>query len=125
MFHGLVDELANVSKLEDLLALASKLRRRQSHQCSGQFQVLQAGELRMKTGTKLQQGRDTPVGPDLTLAGCQDACQQFKQGGFSGPVFADQPNGLAALNFQVDVLQVGPGRLAVRCWTNQERRLGG
>src|SRR5688572_26999648 len=61
----------------------------------------------MEPGTKLEQRRDATPHADLALRRVEDAAHALEQGRLAGAVVADEPDGLALLDVEVDVAE-GP-----------------
>ena len=57
-----------------------------------QVDVLAAGEVRMETGTELEQGPDPPSRPDATARRLDDPRDKPEEGRLARPVAADQPH---------------------------------
>ena len=70
-----------------------------------QEDVLAAGQLRVEAGADLEQRADPAAQPRLALGRRRDPGEDLEQRALAGAVVADDPEGLAALDLEVDVPQ--------------------
>jgi hypothetical protein len=104
-FHGLVHEIADLGELFDLAVFLLDLSRSEPQDGAVQEDVVASGELGVEARAQLEQRRDPPVHLDLALGGSQNAGHQLQQGAFPGPVFADDAEGLAPPDFEIEIAQ--------------------
>jgi hypothetical protein len=100
----LFDEVADVGEGGDFIEAPGHLRAGQAIDRAIEKNVLAAGELGVEAGAELEEGGDAAV--DLERAGGdgERAGDELEQGGFAGAVATDDAGGLAAADFERDVV---------------------
>src|SRR4029453_18218529 len=114
-----VDERLELGEGDDVVEVALGLAAAQAEDGRVQVDVLAAGELAVEAGPQLQQGGDPA--PDLDRAGGrgEDPRQHLEQGRLARAVGADEADGLAGPDLEVDVLE-GPEPLGAGLAVQQQ-----
>jgi len=105
MLDRLVDVVADVGELDDLVEALAHLARAESVQRGGHRDVVASRIVRMEPGAEFEQRADAAVDGDAAERRRQHAGQQLEQGRLAGSVLADQPEGFAAAHLDIDVAQ--------------------
>ena len=101
---GAVHEVLEPGEGDDLVEPGADLGAGEAQQHAVDVDVLAPGHLRVEAGTQLQQGGDAAVGLDLAAGRRQHAGDDLQQGALAAAVQADDPQRLAAVQFEVDVV---------------------
>jgi hypothetical protein len=100
-----VDERLELGEGDDVVEVALGLAAAQAEDGRVQVDVLAAGELAVEPGPELQQRGDPAPDLDRARGRGEDPGQHLEQGRLAGAVGADQADGLAGPDLEVDVLE--------------------
>jgi hypothetical protein len=110
--HLGVEEVPDPREVDDGVELPVDLPLGQAQDRSVQVDVLPAGQVRVEPGAQLQKRGDASPDVDLPPVGREDAADDLQEGGLARAVGAGQPDRLARVDRERDVLQ-GPVLLRV------------
>ena len=105
VLDGVVDELAQLAELDDLVEQPVGLGLGHAEQGRVEIDVLASGQLAVEARAELEEGGDAAVDLDLAGRRTQDAREDLEQRALAGPVGAGEPHRLAAVDDEVDVAQ--------------------
>jgi hypothetical protein len=103
--HGFVDEFLQLAELDDRGEIAANFDAAQPQQRSVEMDVLETGEIGMKTGAELEQGPNAALAPDRAGGGAGDADDDAQQRAFAGAVGSEYRDALTRLDAERDVPQ--------------------
>ena len=103
--HRRVDEGPDAGEVDDLLVAVEDVPSTEAQQRPVEEDVLAPRELGVKAGSDLEQRGRPAVELDASLGRQRDARQQLEHRALAGAVAADDPDRLAVVNVEADVLQ--------------------
>ena len=114
---GLVDEVADVGEVGDLVEPGADFPLGQPEDRAVEENILHAREVGIEARAQLEQRGDPTMDLDLAGAGRQGARDQLQEGGLAGAVGADNAEGFAAPHLEgavtqgmkIPVVTIGPG----------------
>src|SRR5205085_84245 len=112
-------------ELQDRRQLSFHFRRREAEDRGVQGGVVAAGELWMKAGAQLENGRDGPLRLDRAARRPRDAAQELEKRALAGAVLTDDADRLAALDLERHVLQRGEHRMSRAPREELDQPIGG
>ena len=105
VLHLRVDELLELGEGDDLVETAFEVVLRHAEERAVEEDVLAAGEILLETRAQLEEGRD-PLDPrDRARGGREDARDALQQRRLPRPVVAEEPDGRALGDVELDVAQ--------------------
>ena len=105
IFEGGVDEVGQLREFDDVLDALLGVAVAKAVEAGVEEDVFVAAELGVEADAELNEGGDAAMGDDPALGRFQDAGDDLQQGTLAGAVVAEQAQGLARLDAQVDVVQ--------------------
>src|SRR5947207_2025086 len=102
---GLMNERANFGEAFDFRNKIFRFAARKPDQGRIHENVFQAGELRIESGAKLQQGGNPAFVPDGAVRGLERAGDDLQQSGFAAAVRPDDSGRRSRFDLKTDILQ--------------------
>ena len=109
---GCIDELFDLGEIHDLVEFALDFNPLHAQDGAVQVDVLAPGQFGVEAGAHLEQAGDAALDLDPPAGGGGDAREDLEQGALAGAVAPDDPQHLALLDFERNVLE-RPERLTV------------
>ena len=103
--NRLVDKISNVCEFQDIVQSGIDLLFGKSDHGTVQVYILQAGIFHIKSGSQLQQGRDTSVYLHFSLGRSQNTGDDLQDRGFTGTIGSDNTHAFPFLNIEVYITQ--------------------
>ena len=106
-----LNKLADAGKLDDILETILNLFSGNTQQCRIQINILPTGKRGIKARAELQQRSQPAAHRYCAPRWSKRTAYHLKQGGFSGTVWADNPDRLSRSDLKADVIQCRKDRM--------------
>src|SRR5437667_11505551 len=104
-FHRSIQKLFDFGEGDDFVKLPADFGACHAQNGAIQKNVFAAGKLGMKTGTNLEQTRDSTTNADAPFGGLRNAAEDLQKSRLAAAIAADDAHYLASTNFEIDVAE--------------------